>query len=117
MFARRSWLILPLLPLAACAPEPLAATAVALGGASLVFTGKTPLDHVAGWASGQDCSAVRWERHGPWCVAPSGPPPPAPICTRSLGAVDCWLPRDAAPAAPAPPPAAGEGERPLTPGS
>lgn len=85
--------VIPLLlslPLAGCALEPVLAPAVALGGASLVFTGKTPIDHVAGWATGQDCSSVRWERHGPWCAPPPGGPAPQPYCTRSRGSVDCW---------------------------
>ena len=74
----------------ACGLEPLAVPAAGVSGASLVFTGKTPLDHVAGLAMRQDCSSVRWERHGPWCVPPPPPPLPTPFCTRSLGAVDCW---------------------------
>jgi hypothetical protein len=87
----RILLLAPLLaPLGGCTPETALVPAAAFTGASLVFTGKTPLDHVAGWASGQDCSAVRWERHGPWCVPPPGPPAPQPYCTRSRGSVDCW---------------------------
>ncbi len=95
--------LLPLLlaaPLGGCALEPAIGPAMVLGGVSLVLTGKTPVDHAAGWATGQDCSAVRWERHGPWCVPPAGPPAPQPYCTRSLGSVDCWT---------APPPAAAGG--------
>lgn len=80
--------LLALLPLAACGGEALG-PAVLASGATLVFTGKTPLDHAAGLATGQDCSSVRWERHGPWCVRPA-PPLPEPVCTRSLGAPDCW---------------------------
>lgn len=87
--ARSLPLLLLLLAPAACGPE-TAVTMVAAGGASLVVTGKTPVDHLAGWASGQDCSAVRLERRGPWCVPPPGPPPPDRFCTRSLGGVDCW---------------------------
>ena len=41
------WLAL----LGGCALEPLAAPAAGVGAASLVFTGKTPLDHVAGLAT------------------------------------------------------------------
>lgn len=83
----------PALPLLLCAAAlggcvPEAVVGVTAG--SLVFTGKTPLDHVAGLVSGQDCSAVRWERHGPWCVTPPAAPAPPPFCTRSLGSVDCW---------------------------
>ena len=78
------------LPLSGCALEQALAPVAIATGASLVFTGRTPVDHAAGWATGQDCSAVRWERHGPWCVTPPPPPGPPPFCTRSLGAVDCW---------------------------
>ncbi len=88
MAARTLFLLMPF-ALPACGAETLPATA-GLGAASLVFTGKTLVDHVAGWATGRDCSAVRVERYGPWCVDRPGPPPPAPYCTRSLGTVDCW---------------------------
>lgn len=64
--------------------------AAAVGGASLIFTGKTPIDHVASLATGRDCSAVRLERYQPWCAPLPGPPASLPFCTRSLGAVDCW---------------------------
>lgn len=83
-------LLLALLPLGGCGGEPLAVPAALAGGAALVFTGKTPLDHAAGRALRQDCSSVRWERHGPWCAPYPPPPLPAPFCTRSLGAADCW---------------------------
>lgn len=81
--------LLVLLPIGACGGEALAPVAIA-SGATLVFSGKTPLDHMAGLATGQDCSSVRWEAHGPWCVRPPAPPLPEPFCTRSLGAADCW---------------------------
>jgi hypothetical protein len=89
---RPARLLLPpmLLLLGGCVLETAAVPLAGVSGASLVFTGKTPLDHVAGLATRQDCSSVRWERHGPWCVARPGPPLPEAYCTRSLGAVDCW---------------------------
>jgi hypothetical protein len=92
---RRLPALLLILPLGGCWVDPLVGPAAVTNGAFLVVTGKTPLDHVAGWVSGRDCSAVRVERHGPWCVAPPGPPGPPPYCTRSLGAVDCWTARPA----------------------
>jgi hypothetical protein len=88
--ARSAPALLAVLALAGCALEPVLAPAAVLGGASLVFTGKTPVDHLAGWVTGQDCSAVRLETRGPWCVALAPLPGPAPFCTRSLGGVDCW---------------------------
>ena len=81
-------LALPLL-LAGCLEAALGPAAV-VGGASLVFTGRTPIDHVASLATGRDCSAVRLERYQPWCAPLPGPPDPQPFCTRSLGSVDCW---------------------------
>ncbi|WP_237217792.1 hypothetical protein [Falsiroseomonas oryziterrae] len=91
-------LIPAVLLLAGCNVEPLVTGGI-VAGASLVVTGKTPLDHVAGLVTGQDCSAVRYERRGPWCVPHPGPPEPPPFCTRSLGSVDCWT--DPPPGAPA----------------
>ncbi len=95
---RRASLLL-LMPLAAglagCGPEALVVTP-AVGAASLALTGRTPVDHAAGWLTGLDCSGVRLERYGPWCVAPA-PPAPVPRCTRSLGAVDCWMPAPGTP--------------------
>lgn len=86
----RPALLVLLLSLCGCGGEPLIVPAAVASGASLVLTGKTPLDHVAGFATRQDCSSVRWERYGSWCVPHPPPPPPTPYCTRSRGAADCW---------------------------
>ncbi|WP_439598048.1 hypothetical protein [Falsiroseomonas sp.] len=59
-------------------------------GASLILTGRTPVDHVASLVTGRDCSLVRVERRESWCAPEAAPPPPQPFCTRSLGATDCW---------------------------
>ena len=84
-------LLLPsFVPLGACALEPALGPAAAVGAASLVLTGRTPVDHVASLVTGQDCSAVRLERRLPYCAPHQGPPASQPYCTRSLGAVDCW---------------------------
>lgn len=82
-------LLLPPL-LGACALEPALGPAAVVGGASVILIGRTPVDQVASWITGQDCSVVRLERREPYCAAPPGPPPAPPFCTRSLGAVDCW---------------------------
>ncbi len=79
--------LLILLP--GCGLEPAIGPAAAIGGASLILTGRTPVDHLVGWARGADCSVVRLERRDPYCAQPTSPAPP-PFCTRSLGAVDCW---------------------------
>jgi hypothetical protein len=83
-----------LLPLLLCGCEgalgAMAGPALVAGGASLVLTGRTPVDHVASLATGRDCSAVRLERAWSWCAPRPGPPPEPVYCTRSLGAADCW---------------------------
>ncbi len=93
-------LLLPLALLPGCALEPLAGPALVAGGASLVLTGRTPVDHAASWYTGRDCSAVRLELRQSWCAPPPEPPAPPPFCTRALGGIDCWT---------EPPPGAGRG--------
>jgi hypothetical protein len=61
-----------------------------IAAGTLIVTGKTPQDYVAGWITGMDCSSVRYEQRRPWCVPHAGPPPDPPYCTRTLGSVDCW---------------------------
>lgn len=95
--ALRPMLLLLAMPLAGCWIDPALGPTAVVGGTSVVLTGRTPVDHVASWATGQDCSIVRLERRENWCAPPPGPPQPQPFCTRSLGAVDCWT---------APPPSA-----------
>lgn len=93
---RRPPFLIVLLPvllpvtLGGCWADPLVGPGLVATGASLVITGRTPVDHVASAWTGRECSAVRLEQGLPWCA----PDPPAPqetaYCTRSLGAVDCW---------------------------
>ncbi len=86
-------MLLPLLaslPLAGCVAEQAIGPALVVGGASVVLTGRTPVDHVASLVTGQDCSVVRLERRESWCGPPPAPPPPQAFCTPSLGRVDCW---------------------------
>lgn len=78
-----------LLLLPSCGLEAAAPPAAAAGAASLVLTGRTPVDHLVGWVRGAECSVVRLERREPYRAQPT-PPAPVPFCTRSLGAVDCW---------------------------
>lgn len=93
----RNRLLLPLLALlpatlAGCGAESVAGPVVAVGAASVAIAGKTPVDMAATWFTGRECSIVRLDRRESYCAPPSGPPPGAqPFCTRSLGAVDCWL--------------------------
>jgi hypothetical protein len=57
---------------------------------SLVAIQRTPVDAAVSLVTGKDCSIVRMGRGATYCAAGEPPPAPAPYCTRSLGAVDCW---------------------------
>jgi len=78
------------LSLGGCNVGPTLTITGSVTAGSLIVTGKTPEDHLAGWLTGMDCSAVRYERRRPWCVPHPGPPPETPFCTRSIGSIDCW---------------------------
>ena len=68
---------------------PLLAIPAVAEGASLVLTQRGIGDNVVSLLTGQDCSYVRLAKGQTYCG--SDPPPPAqPVCTRSLGKVDCW---------------------------
>jgi hypothetical protein len=68
---------------------PLLAIPAAIEGVSLVATQRGVGDNVVSLITGQDCSYVRLAKGQTYCA--SDPPPPVqPICTRSLGQVDCW---------------------------
>ncbi|MCR6631563.1 MAG: hypothetical protein NVV74_16820 [Magnetospirillum sp.] len=55
-------------------------------------TKKTLGDHVATWITGKDCSSVRAEREGAWCVDwPSPPPPQSQVyCYASIARPSCY---------------------------
>ena len=59
--------------------------------ASLIITKKTMLDHLATWVTGRDCSTVRANRVGAYCVDwPEGPTPPEQVyCYSSIGRPTC----------------------------
>ena len=68
---------------------PLLAIPAVVEGASLVTLQRGVGDTVVSLVTGEDCSYVRLAKGQTYCA--SDPPPPAqPICTRSLGKVDCW---------------------------
>ena len=68
---------------------PLLAIPAVIEGASLVTLQRGVGDTVVSLVTGQDCSYVRLAKGQTYCA--SDPPPPVqPICTRSLGKVDCW---------------------------
>jgi hypothetical protein len=59
---------------------------------SVMTTKKTIGDHLATWVTGKDCSTVRAEREGAWCVDwPSPPAPPTQVyCYASLARPSCY---------------------------
>ena len=91
----RPALILPLLALmpgcaAVGAPgAPLLAIPAAAEALSLRAFGRTMGDGLVSLVTGEDCSIARIGRGEAYCGQDTAPAPP-PMCTRSLGAVDCW---------------------------
>lgn len=73
-------------------PPGVGATLVNLEVLSVINTKKTLTDHVATWVTGKDCSAVRAEREGVWCVDwPDPPPPPAQVyCYATWARPSCY---------------------------
>ncbi|MBF0324329.1 hypothetical protein [Magnetospirillum moscoviense] len=59
---------------------------------SVINTRKTMGDHVATWITGKDCSTVRAQREGVWCVDwPAPPSPPAQVyCYASIAKPSCY---------------------------
>lgn len=89
----RRLLALLLFALAGCGAspwtQPVAAVAAA-DAASVTVFGRSMVDLVYSGVSGRDCSIVRLEQGKTYCKPQEPPPVPPPICTRSLGLVDCW---------------------------
>jgi hypothetical protein len=88
-------ILLPiLLLLAGCqavgAPgAPLIAIPAVVEAVSLRALGRTTGDSIVSLVTGEDCSIARIGRGEAYCGQDNAPTPP-PMCTRSLGAVDCW---------------------------
>lgn len=59
---------------------------------SVINTKKTLTDHVATWVTGKDCSTIRAQREGAWCVDWPAPPPPQQqvYCYASLARPSCY---------------------------
>lgn len=59
---------------------------------SVINTKKTLADHVATWITGRDCSTIRAQREGAWCVDWPGPPPPRQqvYCYSSIARPSCY---------------------------
>jgi hypothetical protein len=87
-----TFLLLALVPGCAAvgAPgAPLLAIPAAAEALSLRAFGRTMGDGLVSLVTGEDCSIARIGRGEAYCGQDNAPAPP-PICTRSLGAVDCW---------------------------
>jgi hypothetical protein len=69
--------------------EPSGALLAASVAAIPVF-GRSLPDMVVSAVKNQDCSVVRLEQGKTYCRLPDPPPEAPPVCTRSLGVVDCW---------------------------
>jgi hypothetical protein len=85
--------ILPaLLLLTGCGASPdwVATAAVAPQVASIAIIHRSPFDAIFSLLSGKDCSVVRLDRGEAYCRPVESEPPAQPLCTRSLGVVDCW---------------------------
>lgn len=89
--------------------EPTAAVAGAEVASVAVF-GRGIGDIAISGVTGRDCSIVRLEQGHSYCKPPEPPPLAPPLCTRSLGVVDCW----ANPAALNGPPPRGVADGPST---
>ncbi len=70
--------------------EPSGAFMAASAAAVPVF-GRSVPDMIYSGLSGRDCSMVRLEQGKSYCRPVDPPLTPAPVCTRSLGNVDCWM--------------------------
>lgn len=59
---------------------------------SVINTKKTMGDHLATWITGKDCSTIRAQREGAWCVDWPGPPPPRQqvYCYASIARPSCY---------------------------
>lgn len=68
---------------------PLLAIPAAVEAVSLRALGRTTGDSIVSLVTGEDCSIARIGRGESYCGRDDAPAPP-PMCTRSLGAVDCW---------------------------
>ncbi len=58
--------------------------------ASVTIFGRGIGDLAYSAITGHDCSVVRLEQGQTYCKPQEPPPAPPPLCTRSLGLVDCW---------------------------
>ncbi len=69
--------------------EPAGAFVAASAAAVPVF-GRSIPDMVYSGITGEDCSVVRLEQGKTYCRGVEPPIEPPPVCTRSLGTIECW---------------------------
>ncbi|MDT7951858.1 MAG: hypothetical protein RQ966_10175 [Acetobacteraceae bacterium] len=86
--------LLVLAALGGCAP---AAGLVAADVASVTVFGRGLTDIGVSAITGRDCSVVRLDAGKTYCAPVYLGPPVQPICTRSIGVVDCWAEPSAVP--------------------
>ena len=95
-----SMLAAVMLPMALGACSGTAAIAMAgISATSFALTDKFPVDHVATWVSGEECSALQAERTGEYCrteaeiaAAERAADPlqqPRVYCYRTIGEITC----------------------------
>ena len=82
-------LLAAMLPGCAAPAVPLIAIPAVAEAVSLRAFGRTMGDGLVSLVTGEDCSIARIGRGDAYCGQDAAPAP-QPICTRSLGAVDCW---------------------------
>lgn len=73
-------------------PPGIGGTLANLEVMSVINTKKTLGDHLATWVTGKDCSTLRAQREGAWCVDwPAPPAPPQQVyCYASLARPSCY---------------------------
>lgn len=89
----RPWLLLlVMISISGCGVslvEPAGAL-LAASTATIPVFGRSLPDLVVSGLSGRDCSIVRLEQGRSYCRTTDPPIAPDPVCTRSLGTVECW---------------------------
>ena len=88
-------MIVPVLFMLPGCEGPLLPVTAAVNIASVTLIGRSVPDIVVSGVTGRDCSIVRLDRGLSYCGPVQAAPGPPPYCTRSIGAVDCWVTRPA----------------------
>ncbi len=88
MSLMRVLLLLLLAGLGGCGPGVVALTPVDVVTVPVLGRGVTDIANSA--ASGRDCSVVRLDAGQTYCASRSDLTRPQPICTRTIGVVNCW---------------------------